>query len=505
MDCKLWRMLYNFYRTFKCCVKIGGSYSDWFNCLQGVHQGEPWSMYLYMKMINELLSDLREMDYGAKIGLIHTGNPAFADDVAIITIHKPLLQKMLEYCHGYATKRRFKYNLKKTEILVFGKDSCPNTQLFIGSKEIVVKDGSYHMGIPVTDSGIVMSRLIEERIDKGQKAYFAVQGLGNKRLPVTPVVASKIYWSVCVPKIMHGLEICKVKDSDLGKLEQSHGKIAKQIQGLPKQTPNSACIVPLGWLSLEAYIDKMKLLFLWRLLLLSMNCVYKNVAVHRVIECINFGHCDDSPIGNMVSTFRKYKMIDILILGVSSGVYMSISEFKNTVRTRIYEYENERFKISMNMVCNRSLYSNCLESIRLWSWWKVAFKLPENVNNVRILLRLMFGLSRLRNDLFTVVDTDDRKCQICNMNEDQSIQHVLFRCSNNIVVDTRKEWYNQLENVIPEGMKASFFDMSDDDRTVFILSGFNSEYIPEFIDIYIVFMEYVCKLYNLSMILVDEL
>ena len=91
------------------------------------------------------------------------------------------------------------------------------------------------------------------------------------------------------------------------------------------------------------------------------------------------------------------------------------------------------------------------------------------------------------------------------MNEDQSIQYVLFRCSNNIVVDTRKEWYNQLENVIPEGMKASFFDMSDDDRTVFILSGFNSEYIPEFIDIYIVFMEYVCKLYNLSMILVDEL
>ena len=40
---------------------------------------------------------------------------------------------------------------------------------------------------------------------------------------------------------------------------------------------------------------------------------------------------------------------------------------------------------------------------------------------------------------------------------------------------------------------------------IFILSGFNSEYIPEFIDIYIVFMEYVCKLYNLSMILVDEL
>ena len=321
MDCKLWRMLLDFYKTFRCCVKIGGVYSDWFKCLQGVHQGEPWSMYLYMKMIDDLLGNLRNGSFGAKIGVIHTGNPTYADDIAIVTIHKPLLQTLLNECYMYSKMWRFKFSLRKTEILVFGKDNCPNTTLYLGDKEISVKDGSFHMGIPLSDSPTVMTKLIQGRVDKGQKAFFSVQGLGNTRLPVTPVILSKLYWTVCVPKMMYGLEVSQVKDSDMNKLEQAHGRMAKHIQGLPKQTANCVCIVPLGWLSIEAYLDKMKLLFLWRLLLLSMKSIYKQVAIARICEHINSDYSDVSPIGDMVNIFRKYELMDILTLAVLHTIW----------------------------------------------------------------------------------------------------------------------------------------------------------------------------------------
>ena len=46
--------------------------------------------------------------------------------------------------------------------------------------------------------------------------------------------------------MMYGLEISQAKDSDMNKLEQAHGRMATHIQGLPKQTANCVCIVPLG-------------------------------------------------------------------------------------------------------------------------------------------------------------------------------------------------------------------------------------------------------------------
>ena len=279
MDSKVWRILFKFYNDFRCSVQIGGVLSEWFKSGQGVHQGEPWSMYLYTKMINNLLVRLRSMKSAAKISLLYTGTPSYADDIAIVTLHKPLLQRLLDCAYEYSQKWRFEFNASKTELIIFGKDLCPDLDIKLGGDVIKVKNGGWHMGVPLTDSAQYEAQCIQEKIDSGKRAYFSIQGLGNKYLPVPPVVSAKLYWSVCVPRMTHGLEISMLSDSSMSKLEQAHGHMAKCIQGLPSQTPNSACIAPLNWSTMEGYIDKLKILFLWRLLLMTTNCIYKQVAI----------------------------------------------------------------------------------------------------------------------------------------------------------------------------------------------------------------------------------
>ena len=426
---------------------------------------------------------------------MHTGNPTFADDIAIVTIHKPLLQNLLDICHAYSRKWRFQFNSRKSEIMIFGRDCCPGTELNIGGKVIHVKDTCKHMGIPLSVSSPAQTKRIEDRIDKGEKAYFAVQGLGNRRLPVTPVVSSKLYWSVCVPRMMHGLEVTDLQVCDLNKLEQAHGKMAKMIQGLPTQTPNSICIAPLGWISLEAYLDKMKLLFLWRILVLSINSIYKQVAIERICKILS-GHCRlQSPISNIVETFRRYNLIDELLLAVSTGVYMPIEEFKNVVKTRVYDYDNERYKISLKMVKNVDLFSLCVPEIKWWTWWKYAFRRPDKVNNCRVLMRLIAGQSSLKAHEYRYNDAEDKSCPHCDLQQIQSVSHLLFECTHPNILHQRDKWLEKIHSILPPAMLVSIGGLGSVEKTAFILSGLGPKYVNEWEDGYTVLVDFIAYMY----------
>jgi len=78
--------------------------TDSFSTAVGVHQGAPWSMELFMTMYDGLLSIVSSSRFNPKINSIKTGCVAFADDLAIVCIHKKLLQHQLDVAHEYANK-----------------------------------------------------------------------------------------------------------------------------------------------------------------------------------------------------------------------------------------------------------------------------------------------------------------------------------------------------------------------------------------------------------------
>ena len=83
---------------------------------QGAHQGAPWSMYMYAVLINELISILKSSDLCAKLGDLQTGIPTFADDMAIVSNDKQMLQAMLSKALKYSCKWRFNFIAKKSAL-----------------------------------------------------------------------------------------------------------------------------------------------------------------------------------------------------------------------------------------------------------------------------------------------------------------------------------------------------------------------------------------------------
>ena len=107
--------------------------------------------------------------------------------------------------------------------------------------------------------------------------FYAAHCIGSYTVPVTSVTSSKIYWSACAQKLCYGIEVIDVSDESIAELERFHFDAAKQCQGLLKNTANYGALVTVGWSTLNAHCDIVRLLFFWRLLLMPMSCFIRRL------------------------------------------------------------------------------------------------------------------------------------------------------------------------------------------------------------------------------------
>ena len=77
-------------------------------------------------------------------------------------------------------------------------------------------------------------------------------------------VNGKLWSTYVIPRLLYGLEVLDLKQSDLQRLESYQKKSLKQIQHLPDRAPNSASLALMGILPIEAVVHKNMLNLFWR-------------------------------------------------------------------------------------------------------------------------------------------------------------------------------------------------------------------------------------------------
>ena len=75
---------------------------------------------------------------------------------------------------------------------------------------------------------------------------------------------------------------------------------------------------------------------MWRLLSLSMLCLYKRIFISRLIEIFNSDNKKFiGPTQMLVETCKKYGLLNVLKVSVMNGEYMSMCKWKKMVIERI--------------------------------------------------------------------------------------------------------------------------------------------------------------------------
>ena len=126
----------------------------------------------------------------------------------------------------------------------------------------------------------------------------------------------------------------------------------------------------------------------------------------------------------------------------------------------------------------------CESTICMPPWWYLAHTIPSKCKQVRLVIQLLLNKERHNHS--------HNKC--CDLIINFNIHHVLFECSS--MDNIRNVYWKNVENVMPTAMLKCFNKMSNSEKCNFILSGFKSQFIPEWTNLYISMCEFIYKVYT---------
>ena len=115
------RIIQASYTNLKSVVRVASTTSGPFDVARGVRQGGVVSTFLYLVYVNDLLNDLEASKNGAKVMTVNTGNPTFADDIALIALFPLHLQKMVDIVYRYCYYWNIYMNAQKSHVMVFSQ------------------------------------------------------------------------------------------------------------------------------------------------------------------------------------------------------------------------------------------------------------------------------------------------------------------------------------------------------------------------------------------------
>jgi hypothetical protein len=480
---KAWRILRCFYENFSCQVRLGSELSEPFTPLQGIHQGAPCSMLMFEVYDNELLIELQTCVPAIKVCKTTVNGAAYADDITLIAVSKASLQTLFDIAYRYSKKWQFQYNPNKCAVLIYGKDGTKDQEVYIGQHKLHVSNKEPHLGLVLATEDKYEVEYIKGRIAECKAICYGIQSIGLYRVPISPVVANKLYKDVCMPKLCYGAELMEISKHSLCEMETFHCQSAKLIQGLPTQSSNSGSIFTMGWHSIEATVDIMRLMFLWRVLSMSMSNIYKVIMLRRIFEILSV-NSGSGPVWNMMETCKRYSLLSEVIEAAECGSYMSIAAWKNLVNNIVRDKDFRRCKITCTLYKSLQMLNNNTPECNMWSWWQLSYRCPSMTKACRLIVRLLLNVYQLGK----------KKCHLCCMYKTNCIEHILFECT--ISDDIRCAMWNNVVETCPQQLVYEMNSMSLRNRSFFILNAFMSKFVMEWTEIYMSVGTFVHDVYN---------
>ena len=475
MSPKIWRLIKSGYTDFKCAAYINGRAGEWFTAERGVHQGAPLSMRLYLVYINDLIRQLRQSGYGLQIYGINAASPVHADDLALLALYKPCINKVLDMSLRYSRKWRYQFNCSKTVYMMWGKDNHPFMKIEMGGEPLKLVQSSKHMGVKLCTDRASARQAIEKRIGASRAVLYAARGMGSAQVPVPPTVLSKVYWSVAIPKMTYGLEICPLVSSDINDLESAHCANAKIVQWAPQKLPNPAPLATLGWLSLGSYLDVQRMMFMWRTLCLPVNNVYRSVLLSNLKKLIGDGTPPQkriTPVSMMYDTIKKYGLEEMLESFIERDQFESVEHMRRITKDVVWKSEQVRWRASCLLYRELFVYRESVKGIKIHPWWILVAKKPSLMPIVSSVMALLMG----EQPRGMQQNIGKARCTICQTGPDKPY-HVLFECK--ALDNKRGLLLSRMVRCMPSGMTKDYQEMNNEHKASFLISCLQCTYVND--------------------------
>ncbi|XP_060074851.1 uncharacterized protein LOC132554540 [Ylistrum balloti] len=419
---KIWRILQNSFKDVTSCVLYEGIKGNAYEVKQGVGQGRTLSSWMFLVMINDLISNLDSTSLGLQIHGLHIPAVFLADDTLLLSSSVGNIQNLLDTVYEFSCKWRLAYNPAKSSLLRFyqgRKKSVPEIECKLGEQAIQWATEKEYAGIILTQS-LQCNEDIKRSCAKGRQSLNALISAGIHDGGMNPLISCKLVESIVQPGILYGSELWGAptnrSQEDL-RLTQRY--LARRCQGFEKRSPTLVTIRAIGLLDICGEVEKRKLMFWNKLCLASNTFVWKMLFIIRLCTFL-FGRNNISP---------KSFIYDIFItaskLGISSSIFDYVFEGFCPLRSSWRQFCNRvdhdfyYSKWSQRIVMEPSLKTFCSiqDSCGPHPSWILGKEYPSFTWKLGELIKLSYRYM-----------TEPVNCKLCKRHVDDIAVHFLIQC-----------------------------------------------------------------------------
>jgi len=398
------------------------------------------------------------------------------------------LQSLVKIAHRYSKKWRFLFNPSKCSILQFGRtQKC--IQVKIGENMIKNVRQDKHLGVVMTDKNDCVKSVMKEKIHQCKAISYSTQALGSHNAPITPKTYSKVHWSVCIPKLCYGSEVLDIDEDTMNTMETYHYEMAKHAQNLPKQCSNPGSIATLGWKGIRAHCNFLKLIFVWQLLSLSFECIFKKVCLKRLCLMLYTDVVRAGPLYNIMIVCKEYGLLDHVRYAIETGSYVTREVWKTLVKEMVHKLEVKRFVIQCQLYRSMHLLS---DNTHMCTWWIHSYFDPTFAKKNRTLVRMLLNVDMYREHI----------CQCCDLNVLNNVTHILFVCP--CINEVRERCLMDVRVNLPENLVNDFEHMTLNEKTRFMLNACNSRYISDWKNMFDAVAKFIHSVYTRYMLNIEN-
>lgn len=422
VSAKIIRIMRNIYKTAKMQVRVGGALSEEIEITEGVLQGEIGSPQLFILFLADIEDFFREKGF---TGVQLNGRDdviilMYADDLIILANSPIDLYKKLLALEEYCDKNFLTVNSKKTKIVHFrnGGKKCSKEFLF-NNESIEIVDMYPYLGVNISSSALGR-KAAEEALKKANIASGSVittLALGKNDSWQSIL---KLFDSIISANLLYAVQVWGLRYVDI--LEKGQLNFFKRLFCLPRNTSNPTLRLELGVDKLECKIVDLTLRFIIHILKLPDNRLPKKCYL-RHLELYNAG--SRNPKYNWIAQVDKFLR------------KIGYSDFWSNVDPRFWEDKRKSIRDELQLLSRREDLSVYCEStfcqIKIPREQHLASYLnsrcPFTTKRLIIQLRLASKytcLFTMKGDTYKI--DPNQLCTLCNLNENETIVHVLFRC-----------------------------------------------------------------------------
>ena len=225
-----------------------------------IRQGGVLSVLQYATIIDEIAKELNQRQLGITIeGLGKLGCLLWMDDVALVHHDLKELQLMMDATNDIAQRYHIEFGAAKCKVVRIGPGKRSNIKL--GNTTLEETDNYKYLG-EILNKKASRKDHITAMKGKVNGAYNNITSwTGNKEFKSIRMKAIWKLVDMCIIPIMtYGAEAANHTKKEEEEIQQIFNNLLKRILDLPQSTPNLPLLIETGYLPMECYMDRKRIM-----------------------------------------------------------------------------------------------------------------------------------------------------------------------------------------------------------------------------------------------------